>query len=362
MDFKKLRLFIEKFRNEIIAVIFTGYGLYLRFVCLLNREFWRDEIYSLHFMKGAFKPFWQRIHYTDFTYFPGEYIINWPFVSFFKTNKLGIAIPHILFTLLGFYFLYLICKRYFHSIFAWIATFVLVAVHRDLIFHSFELRPYAVLPTLALGVFYFSEQIASGRHRLSLAQKIAIGSLFIFTSIYHVYGSIILFCILAYFLLRELGTRTLGEIDRHNYRFIGVIVIVGTLLFLWYFLGNPYSSKGIGCEVFKYIPDPPVSLFGLIKSVLSCLAGKKTLYFLGIFLVFPFILPFRDRLKQINFLLILIVFPIMVILYIDLLVAYWFMQRQFAWVMPLFAFLIGWCIDSFIGFIQQKRKWKTSYL
>lgn len=50
MSFKQSRLLINKFRYEIIAFIFTAYGMYLRFVRLANREFWLDEQCALQFM------------------------------------------------------------------------------------------------------------------------------------------------------------------------------------------------------------------------------------------------------------------------------------------------------------------------
>lgn len=357
MNLRQLQLWIKRFRYEIIAVFFTAYGMYLRFECLAGREFWIDEISSLDRLQGAFRPVWQRFNYTDFTFFPGEYIINWPFVFFFKVNKWGIAIPHILFTLLGFYLLYLICKRYFYSIFAWVATFALVAVHRDLIFHSFELRPYGVLPTLALSAFYFTEEIVSKRYSLSLARKILIGCSFIFTIIYHVYGAIILFFTFIYFLLRESKERTFADIFKHCYRFILVMVIIGLPLYLWYSVGSPqfYKKCGYPSYSFEYIPNPIVNFFGFIKCNLCNLVGRKKLYPLGVFLIFPFVLPYRKRLQQIGFLLVLITLPISVIFLCNILIKYHVLQRQFTWAMPLFAFLIGWCLDSFIEFIQHKK-------
>lgn len=354
IDFGRLRSLIIKFRFESIALIFTIYGMYLRFLYLVNHEFWTDELFSLKVMQGAWRPVWQRFNYTDYTFFPGEYIINWPFVFLFKNNKWGIAIPHILFTLLGFYLLYLICKRYLHSTFAWIATFALFATHRELIIHSFELRPYAVLPTLALAAFYFIEQIVSSRYNLSFRQKALIGLCFIFTIIYHSYGSVILFFTFAYFLLRESGERNLSEIFRHNYRFIGIMIITGLPLFLWYSLNNPYLSKVMNFDVFQFIPNPIIWPFAFIKCVLCNLTGYKKLYFLALALIFPFVLPYRIRLQQIGFLLILVILPIMVIFFTTLSAGYWFLQRQFTWVMPLFVFFLGWAWDSFFTFLKSK--------
>jgi len=361
MNFERTLTLIKKFRYEIIAVFFTVYGMYLRFMRLANREYWCDEVSSLQRLLGPFRPVWQRFNYTDFTYFPGEYIINWPFVYFFKTNKWGNAIPHILLTLLGFYLLYLICRRYFHSVFSWIATFALVAVHRDLIFHSFELRQYSVLPVIALTAFYFTEEIISKRYSLSLARKVFIGFLFTFSIIYHVYGAIILFFTFVYFMLRESGERSFSDIFRHNFRFILTLVIIGLPLYLWYSLGSPefYKSSGYIVYTFEYIPNPVYDFFSFVKSNLCNLVGNRALYFLGLALIFPFIFPYRERLKQIGFLLVLIILPIMCIFYVNLLIRYHILQRQFTWAMPLFAFFLGWCVDSFIRFIRQKSERKS---
>jgi len=222
-----------------------------------------------------------------------------------------------------------------------------------LIFHSFELRPYAVLPTLALAAFYFIEQIVSSRYRLSLTRKILIGALFIFTIIYHVYGGFILFFTFVYFLLRESAERNFKELFRRNFNFIGAMIIIGLPLFLWYSTG-PYVAHRMSYDIFEYIPNPMVYFFRFIKVVLCCTTGNKILYPLAVALIFPFILPYRNRLQQIGFLLVLIILPIATIFHIDLSVGYWFLQRQFIWVMPLFAFLIGWCLDSFIGFVKNR--------
>jgi len=356
-SFNRVGSWIIKFRYPIAAISLTAYGVYLRFVSLANRFFpWADEAYLIETLQGEFKPFWQRFTYTDFTYFPGEYIINRPFVFLFPLNKWNILIPHILFTFLTFYLLYLICKRYFHSIFAWIATFALVAVHRDLVFHSFELRPYAVLPALALAVFYFSEAIVSSYYRLSPIQKASIGFVFVFTVIFHAYGAVILFFIIAYFILRELTEKPFKEVFKHNYRFLSVITVICLPLFLWYSMNNVHTVKGMGKSVFEYIPSPALDIYGFVKVVLCCLIGNKFLYPLAVLLTCPFFLPYKQRLQQIIFLLIIVVAPILSVLLISILSGYWFIQRQFIWVMPLFAFLVGWCLDSFIGFIQSRKQ------
>ena len=68
---------------------------------------------------GPLRPFWQKIQYIggDHTAFPGDYLLAYPFVQVFKDNKWGTAIPHIIATIFGFYFLYRIytsCYCYYH--------------------------------------------------------------------------------------------------------------------------------------------------------------------------------------------------------------------------------------------------------
>jgi len=91
------------------------------------------------------------------------------------------AIPHILVTILGFFLLYKICQRHFKTVLGFVVTFSIVCFNQYSIFHSFELRPYAVLPTLVLASCYLSDSFVSEYDRLSRNKKISIGLFYIFT-------------------------------------------------------------------------------------------------------------------------------------------------------------------------------------
>lgn len=358
MERSSLSQRLYQIRFELVAVIFSLYGMFLRLRYLAERGFWADEVWSLQVLQQPFKPFWQRLNYTDFTYFPGEYMINWPFVQIFSPNKWGISIPHIIIAALTFYFLYLICKRYLHSIFAWAVVFLLMAAQRELIFHQLEMRAYSVLPFLSLAAFYFCDEIISDRYILTRSRKILITLVFIFITVYHVYGAIILFFTFVYFILRESGKRPFKAIILRNLGFLVILCLVCLPLFLWYAVGSPqvYKNSGYLAYTFEYIPNPVEDCLGFIKTNLCNLIGRKTFYPLAIFLLVPFILPTRVRLQQIGFLLVLIVLPIMAIFYPNLLIGYHVLQRQYTWAMPLMAFLIGWCLDSLIDFVEEKKK------
>ena len=127
-------------------------GMGLRVHRLATRELWGDELFEFYQFKGPFMPFWFNDRYAmaDHSAYPGEYLLNYPFVQMFGLNKWGIMVPHIILTILGFLLLYKLCQLYFKTTWGYVAAFALVCFHRELIFHSFEFRPYAVLPTLAL--------------------------------------------------------------------------------------------------------------------------------------------------------------------------------------------------------------------
>jgi hypothetical protein len=79
-----------------MAFLMSLWGLSLRYQCLAERELWNDEIYEIQQTLGAFKPFWKKIQYGDFTFFPGEYWLTYPFVNLFPYSKWAMAVPHIL--------------------------------------------------------------------------------------------------------------------------------------------------------------------------------------------------------------------------------------------------------------------------
>ena len=129
--------FIKNNSRILIALFFTILGFYLRLKQLINRELWTDELWQLAQTKGAFKPIWHRISVTDFTSFPGVYLLNYPFVNLFGTNKWVVNIPNYIITLLSFYFLYLICQKYLKTFWGFFVAFLFLCFNGNLIFHSF---------------------------------------------------------------------------------------------------------------------------------------------------------------------------------------------------------------------------------
>ena len=191
---KNISSYIIKINFRLILVLLLcGWALFLRYETFNDREWGFDEQKQYRDIQGPFRPFWQRLHYIsgDHSTFPGEYLISFPFVHWFKTNKWGIALPHIISTLLGFYFLYRLCRKYLSTIPGYIIVFAIVCFNKYLILHSFELRPYAVLPTLYLANLYLSAQVIENYKLINKTKKGLLSLYFIFSMFYHAYGVII---------------------------------------------------------------------------------------------------------------------------------------------------------------------------
>ena len=343
---KLIQTFFAKNLVKISSFLFTCLGLFLRYQRFVGRDWWVDEIYVLRKSLGPLQPFWQRISYGNMTCFPGQYVLTYPFVQFFGENRWGTAIPHVISTLIGFYLLHLICVKYFKTIWGHIITFAIVCFNFNLVYHSFEFRFYAVLPTLALASFYLSEKIVCHYHELSRLKKTLITSFFILTLSYHAYGIFIAALPLTFFFLIQIEKESFKKAFLRILPFLIAVGLIGFPIFLWYASGTP--NFGSDRNVFAFIPNPLLNLSGFLRAIFGNLMGFKKfrLLFLGIPL--SFLLPHKDRLKQILFALLFIVIPIEIKLAADILKNYWFIQRQFVWVMPLFAILVGWCWDSTI--------------
>ncbi len=348
-----------------MALVFTMVGLYWRFQTLANRNLWTDELNQIKNTLGPFKPFWLRLTYGERTCFPGEYLLNYPFVQIFGHNKWGLAIPHILFSIAGFIVLYLLCRQYFRTLAGFTAAFALYSLNKNLVYHAFEFRPYAVLPTLALIVFYLGDKIVRPE-RLGSLRKTMIGLFLVLTVMYHAYGIMIIGCCLLFFVLSETEHRPLKDVCRSVVRGWWPFGLAGMLVFFWYATGGTTLSYSfatkVGMNTFDYIPNPIVNLNNFLRTVFGNMTGVKKLKWLINGILLAFIIPHKERYRQVGFFLIVVIVPIQLKLLADLHAGYWFLHRQIVWVMALYAFFVGWCWDSVIaqGIGWRRRKAGTA--
>lgn len=359
--------FSNKYARLLSAISISLWALYLRFERLASRELWGDEVYQLHQTLGPFKAVWKRNVYGDMTCFPGDYLLTYPFAQVFGSNKWGLALPHAAVTVIGFYFLYRICQRHFKTVWGYIIAFSVVCFNQHLIFNALELRPYAVLPTLALAVFYYTDILMTEAGRLSTPQKIFIGGFFVLTMWFHAFGIMIVGCSILFFLLSEWRQPSLRSHFKNIAGTLAIVFLIALPVWLWFATGNPlklssesYHSMRVG--TFDYIANP-LDGFGRFfnRVVFYNLIGFKDLYFLLGILIIAILVPSRERPRKFGLFLTLVLLPIAVILVVDLSNRYWFLIRQYIYVAPLFAFFLGWLWDSSIDYYRNKSRRELSF-
>ena len=316
---------------------------------LASRDLWTDELNQIQHTLGPLRPFWQKYHYGDATYFPGDCLLTYPFVQIFHYNKWGLAIPHIILTVVGFIFLYKICQKYLSTLWGFAVAFLVICLNSNLIFHQFELRAYAVLPTISLVCFYLLKVLFDEYEGLSLFRKVGYGFVLLLCIWYNLSGMITILLLSLFFILDKKKDKNFLQQMKKPITFLILVILISLPLWLIYASGTGVEK---GHLTFRYIPNPGVDLLGFAKSIFGNLIGNRRLYFLLGFMLSAFFIPHKGRLNQIGFFFTLVILPITSICLAMLLLEYWFLQRQFIWVIPFFAFLLGWCVESTILFVK----------
>jgi len=331
------------------------YGLYRRFLFRAKHDLWSDELYQIQICDRPFFEFLRLLPKYDFCrYLNGDYILTYPFFKFFGMNKWALSVPHMFATVLGFYFLYLICRRNFTTIWGYLITFSVFAFNLTLIRHALEIRPYGFLPGLSLAVYYFIDLVTDRNIRFSKFRLWGVGALFVFAIWFHPYGILMMFFFTVFWVLaRSENIKKFFEVIKHILPLYSMVLVIAMPLWLYSFFGDPVDI-GTGRDVFQFIPNPLVSPFGFFKGVFCNLIGYKMFYPLFLALPIAFLMPTRDQRNQIGFFLTIIIIPTLLIMIMVMHNHYWFIQRQLIWIIPLFIFLLGWCCESSICFMQSK--------
>jgi len=344
---------LSKYLRSITIFFICAYGLYLRIASRAASKLWTDELFQLSTMTGSFKKLLENVVQFEFcSYLSGDYYLVYPFFKIFGYNKWGLAIPHMIATILGFYLLYIICRRYFKTTWAYIITFSIVCFNASLTYHALEIRTYAVLPTLALACLYLSLKLVDQNINMSIKKKLAIGALFVLVIWFHVYGILILLVSVLFSLLSKSRDASFKIILKDTFKFLFVVLFLAMPLWIFSVFGPHFAH--ILWPTFTYIPNPVKDAVGFLKAIFGNLLGYKPLYFLLAGVILPFIIPDKERFQKITFLIVMVFIPIGSLLLANIITKYWFMQRQFIWVMPFFALYLGWSWDSFICYVGEK--------
>lgn len=336
----------NNYRIIIIAsvLLISIWGMYLRFEYRANDPLSGDEKRQLSEM-GSFSDIIGGAH--RWSQFAGDHLLVSPFYRLFGYNKWGVAIPKIFVAILGFYLFFILCRKYCKTPWGYIIAFVLFAANYNLVRHAFEIRPYGVLAVLNIANFLVMGYIFENDKPV-LVKRILI-CVFIFISLlYHTFASLMLFSCYIYHLLASRKGRSIRNVLLSHLKHYGAAVLVA--LPIWYKFATCYPRLFQRMDVFEYCGRG-------VSSVLSCVVGNLTgprkYYLLLIGIIISFLLPHKERFKQIMFLIVLILVPIAIVFSQCLHCEYWFVQRLFIWAMPLFAFFIGWTWDSTIIYCKK---------
>jgi len=347
-----------KYAPEAIVILLSLLAIFyrLRYFILKDPPLRVDEAFQLVNIERSID-FWAMVKGLPSMdhggYLAGDYILLYPFVKLFGHNLWALMMPHLIIAMMGFYFMYLIGKEYFQTLWAYVVACSILCFNANLIFHSTELRPYAVLSTLSLVIFYGMHLLVERYWQLSNIQKWLIGIMFVTVLWFHVYGIFILFCVAIYFLLIKLKDLLRERILWPIIKFLIIVGIIASPLWLYSMLGVEIS-KHAPENIWQFIPSPINNPIGFLKAIFGNLIGERRLYFLLAGVLFPWFIPYKNRGRQIVFFLTLIVLPILLILAVVLKNQYWFLQRHFVWVMPLFALFLAQAWDSAIVYIKAK--------
>lgn len=354
---------LQKWRFDLIAITFFIWGTYYRAKTMLGRDLSPDELNQLKHTVGPIRSLFDRSYNGELTAFPGDYYLKWPFVRLFGENNLIlIHIPHYIATALCFWLLYKICRRHIKSTVAFTIPFIFTAFNYNLLYHSFEFRPYAVLPAMALAIFYLTDLLIIEFKNKSSVFKYITGILFLYFTIYHAYMLMIILLSACFFIIKNKEHQKISSTLKEISVFYIPFLLIAIPIFTYYAMGIPWFNKEHTAErninTFDYIPDPRENPNTFFRTMLGNLLGFKMfkLKHLVWGITLSVFIPNKQKVNQIAFLMLIIVIPICAILFSDIQKGYWFVQRQFVWAMPLFAFLMGWCWDSIISWVNT-RPW-----
>lgn|SRR3990167_1311888 len=308
-----------------------------------------DELFQIKNMQES-KPFWRNDQmYGDHTSYPLEYLIHFAIIKVLPHLSIDLekntvegyrpfykwilAIPHLIFYVMGLIVFYVLCEIYLKSTQAKICAFILLMFNVHLIYHAFAFRPYSVL--IGLGIINLESSL-----RFFTMRSLRIIPIMIFSCFYHAYGLlIVLVCLVFNYFYAK--TLFYGNAVKWRWMFLGLCVSSS----LWAYYAS-WNSFGLHPNKIQSIVDPFqfMSKQNLFENLLLNFFGNQLLYI--IFLPLTALGIIFSNKKQLFFLLILIIVPSILIILFDIKTQYWIHSRQFVWIMPFWAVFCGMMIDN----------------
>ena len=322
---------------------------YVRLKYRIEQPLAEDERFQVHYMKSysldmdGLKSYVKRLPTTDRGRLPlSDYLICWPLAHWFSQNKYVMCIPYVLAANLFFWlFAFVNWGEFLRSVkeplskafsFNWLnlISVSFFTFNETAIKHAFEIRNWGAFTCLqGILSFLLTWKMTQNRFRW----KYLFGCLLILG--FHFYGVIMLGISLAshtasmsYQLENKPGKKTLQESMKTCSSAYGTFIVACLIASpLWLIYGGPLQ----GVNTHEYIH---LGWRGIIQ-VFSLLFHNPVLRNLSILpLVFGTVWMLKRWHMPIIFAIMMVEIPILTIYALDLLNSYWFVQRQFLWVVP----------------------------
>lgn len=339
----------------LIAAIHFVIYFYLRFQYRVKQDIWVDEIWTL---KGLKLPFWEwllnHLPNNDF-HFPGAYLVLYPLGHWWpEDNRFILSIPYMIISSVFFFLFAKVnwlrfldlgdIKQSIKGTWINVLALMLITYNSTLILYAFELRPYAVLPLLALVGLLLADKI------LDLKCFNLWGVLAVCTYVtFHNYALLMFMLGLAYCVALRL-TRAREKFWNWNvfsvYRPVMITLTVGALLavpILWQLLHAPYLKSfdmtSMDANTHRWIYP---GFKGLTQVAALYYGFKRFRITIFCFVILGSIqLLAKRKWIPILFPVMWVILPTALIYWVDIVSHYWFVQRQFIWVMPFHAIFVA---------------------
>lgn len=336
-------------KKIILIVIICLFGFSSRLFVFQSQHPDTDELFELrHMQQLKFTDTIKRTtFYGDHTSYPGEFLLHWipmRILNLFEKpadlsyedktiagiDKRGfwiLATPKIILSMLSFYLFWLLCQNFVLGVFGTVIAFMVYAFNSNLIYHSFSLRPYGVLPELAVINLFLAS-----RDKCTLKFVVTHGAVIFLTCVYHAYGILIAFLPILFFQ------------KKRTQNFIWFII---PALIFWIYYAS-YSTFGLTPNKVQSVVDTFqfITKENFLNGILDSLFSGSLLTIA----ILPFVLwgvcksPERTTILFIG---ILVVLPLASIILVDIKTHYWIHPRQYSWIIPALGLWCGMMADRF---------------
>ncbi len=344
--------------NLVILFLFVFFRLYLRTI----NNFWTDEIEEIKNLTSLTHLLFQYLPHIPGGS-PGHYLLVLPFNILFPNNKYVLTIPGLLSQIAVFLLIPQVIIKLFRTNLqeteiAVLITRTMYTFDPTLSYQAIEIRPYSMLPLLWIIIAIllptiYAQAVKKTGFISPLKKYLLISCLFILI-VFHYYVLLMIISVYTYIYLYS-SHHWKGYLSNSFSR----IILPGILLsvpFLIYFSPGSFSFNFDTLGVIKEY----FSNYSFLRSNgINRIYWQNLLYYafiissliISIVLIKGKLKPPGKLIKSIG---ILVIFPIVVIFFLDLHNHYWFLLRQFAWTMIPLYMSLGLFISKLL-FIEKNK-------